>query len=179
MKPHNVLVLPGREGSGPKHWQTLWEERHGYRRVEQHDWLNPLRGDWVARLEDVVLSCDEPAVLVAHSLGCILVAAWAAYSRNTHRVKAALLVAPGDVERPEVREQLPSWTPIELRALPFRSVLVASRNDPFCALERARLFAHAWGSQFMDHGEAGHINADSGLASGPEGHVLLQDLMKD
>jgi pyruvate dehydrogenase E1 component len=38
---------------------------------------------------------------------------------------------------------------------------------------------HFWGAQFMDYGECGHINADSGLASWPEGHVLLQDLMKD
>jgi predicted alpha/beta hydrolase family esterase len=179
VKPGNVLILPGWEGSGPKHWQSLWEARHGYRRVEQHDWTKPLRGDWVARLEDVVLSCDEPAVLVAHSLGCILVAAWAAHSQNTHRVKAALLVAPGDVERPEIREQIPSWSPIELQALPFPGVLVASRNDPYCALERARLFAHAWNAQFMDYGDCGHINADSGLGSWPEGHVLLQDLMKD
>jgi predicted alpha/beta hydrolase family esterase len=179
MKPSNVLTLPGWEGSGPRHWQTLWEQRFRYRRVEQHDWTKPLRGDWVARLEDVVLSCDEPAVLVAHSLGCVLVAAWAAHSRNTHRVKAALLVAPGDVERPEVREQLPSWSPIELRALPFPAVLLGSRNDPYCAFERARLFAHAWNAQFMDYGDCGHINADSGLASWPEGHVLLQDLMKD
>ena len=94
-------------------------------------------------------------------------------------MKAALLVAPGDCERPEIREQLPSWSPIELRALPFPAVLLASRNDPYCAFERARLFAYAWNAQFMDYGECGHINADSGLASWPEGHVLLQDLMKD
>ena len=179
MKPQNVLILPGWENSGPKHWQTLWEQRYGYRRVEQHDWMKPLRGDWIARLEDVVLTCDEPAVLVAHSLGCILTAAWAAKSQNTHRVKAALLGAPGDVERPEVRDQIPSWSPIELQALPFPAVLLGSRNDPYCAFERARLFAYAWNAQFMDYGECGHINADSGLASWPEGHVLLQDLMKD
>jgi predicted alpha/beta hydrolase family esterase len=179
MKPSNVLLLPGWENSGPTHWQTLWEKRHGYHRVEQHDWMKPLRGDWSARLEEVLLSRDEPAVLVAHSLGCILVAAWAAHSRNTHRVKAALLVAPGDIEREEIREQIPSWSPIELKTLPFVSVLVASRDDPFCEFERARLFASAWGSQFMDYGNCGHINAGSGLASWPEGHVLLQDLMKD
>ncbi|WP_332824113.1 RBBP9/YdeN family alpha/beta hydrolase [Ramlibacter sp.] len=179
MKPRNVLILPGWENSGPKHWQSLWEQRHGYRRVEQHDWLTPLRGDWVARLEDVVLTCDEPAVLVAHSLGCVLVAAWAAKSQNTHRVKAALLVAPGDVERPDIRDQIPSWSPIELQALPFPAVLVASRTDPYCEFERARLFGYAWNAQFMDYGDCGHINADSGLASWPEGHVLLQDLMKD
>ena len=179
MKPGNVLILPGWENSGPRHWQSLWEERHGYRRVEQHDWAKPLRGDWVARLEDVVLTCDEPTVLVAHSLGCILTAAWAAHSRNTHRVKAALLVAPGDVERPDIREQIPTWSPIALQALPFPAVLVASSDDPYCELERARLFAYAWNAQFMDYGACGHINADSGLASWPEGHVLLQDLMKD
>ncbi|MCE3271316.1 MAG: hypothetical protein K0S57_1713 [Ramlibacter sp.] len=179
MKPRNVLLLPGWENSGPKHWQSLWEQRHGYRRVEQHDWMTPLRGDWVARLEDVVLTCDEPAVLVAHSLGCVLVAAWAAKSQNTHRVKAALLVAPGDVERPDIRDQIPSWSPIELQALPFPAVLVASRTDPYCEFERARLFGYAWNAQFMDYGDCGHINADSGLASWPEGHVLLQDLMKD
>jgi predicted alpha/beta hydrolase family esterase len=179
VKPSNVLILPGWENSGPQHWQSLWEKRHGYVRVEQHDWITPLRGDWVARLEEMVLSRDEPAVLVAHSLGCILTAAWAALSRNTHRVKAALLVAPGDVERPEVRELLPSWSPIELGPLPFPAVLLASRDDPYCAFERARLFAHAWNAQFMDYGDCGHINADSGLASWPEGHVLLQDLMKD
>ena len=179
MKPSNVLLLPGWQDSGPQHWQTLWEQRYGYLRVDQHDWVKPLRGDWVARLEEVLLTRDEPAVLVAHSLGCILVAAWAAHSQNTHRVKAALLVAPGDPERPDVREMLPGWTPISLQALPFPSVLVASSDDPYCEFERARLFAYAWGSQFMDYGPCGHINDESGLASWPEGHVLLQDLMKD
>ncbi|MFD0668237.1 RBBP9/YdeN family alpha/beta hydrolase [Ramlibacter sp. MAHUQ-53] len=177
MKPSNVLILPGWHNSGPAHWQTLWEQRHGYRRVEQHDWDRPLRGDWITRLEEVLLTCDEPAVLVAHSLGCVLVAAWASVSRNTDRVKGALLVAPGDVERPDMQGQLHSWRPIALQRLPFRSVLVASQDDPHCHFARARQFAADWGAQCMDHGNAGHINADSGLGSWPEGHVLLQDLM--
>lgn len=179
MKPGNVLVLPGWQGSGPQHWQTLWEQRHGYRRVEQHDWMQPLRGDWIARLEDVVLGCDEPAVLVAHSLGCILVAAWASVSRNTQRVKGALLVAPGDSEREEVRGALRGWAPVPLDTLPFPSVLVASHDDPFCTFARARLFATAWNSRFIDHGDSGHINAESGLGSWPEGHLLLQELLQD
>ena len=179
MKSSNVLMLPGWQGSGPQHWQTLWEERHGHVRVDQHDWDHPLRGDWMARLEEMVLLCDEPAVLVGHSLGCILAAAWSARSTNTHRVKAALLVAPSDVERADLRDQFPSWSPIELSALEFPAVVLASRDDPFCELERARLFAYAWAAQFMDYGPCGHINADSGLGSWPEGYVLLQDLMKD
>jgi uncharacterized protein len=179
MKPSNVLILPGWKNSGTSHWQTLWEQRHAYVRVDQHEWLKPLRGDWMTRLEEMVLSRDEPAVLVAHGLGCILVAAWSARSMNTRRVKAALLVAPLDTEQPGLRDQLPGWSPIELQTLAFPSVLVASRGDPSCEFDRARLFGYAWGSQFMDHGASGHINANSGLASWPEGHVLLQDLMKD
>lgn len=177
MKPANVLILPGWENSGPAHWQSRWERLHGYRRVEQHDWMRPLRGDWIARLEEVLLGCDEPAVLVAHSLGCIHTAAWAAHSRNTPRVKAALLVAPGDVEREDIRAQIPSWSPIVRQPLPFPSVLLGSRNDPFCSLERARGLAGAWGARFVDYGERGHINADSGLGDWPEGQALLQALI--
>ncbi|MBI5907735.1 MAG: alpha/beta hydrolase, partial [Burkholderiales bacterium] len=44
MQPSNVLLLPGWQNSGPDHWQSLWERVHGYQRVEQHDWMRPLRG---------------------------------------------------------------------------------------------------------------------------------------
>jgi uncharacterized protein len=179
MKPSNVLVLPGWHGSGPQHWQSLWERRHGYRRVEQHEWDRPLRGDWLARLEDVVLACDEPPVLVAHGLGCIQAAAWSATSRHASRAKGAVLVAPLDVERDELRAQLPTWSPIVLDTLPFASVLVASADDPSCDAERARMFAASWGSRLIEQAAGGRADADSHLGSWPEGHVLLQDLMKD
>jgi predicted alpha/beta hydrolase family esterase len=178
MKPSNVLLLPGWQNSGPDHWQSRWEREHGYVRVQQHDWQRPLRGDWLVQLEEAILQCDEPALLVAHSLGCILVAAWAAHSRNTQRVRAALLVAPGDAERIELRALLPSWSPIERRALPFKSVLVASRDDPNCAFVRAQGLARDWGAELIDLGNAGHINADSGLGDWPRGHKLLRQLQQ-
>ena len=177
MKPANVLLLPGWQNSGAAHWQSLWEAKHAYPRVEQHDWQQPLRGDWVTRLEEAVQACDEPAVLVAHSLGCLLAAAWASLSKQPQRVKAALLVAPGDAEREDLRGPLRTWSPVVLQPLPFPSVLVGSRDDRYCAFDRAQAFAQAWGSRFIDLGDAGHVNADSGLGSWPEGHVLLQDLM--
>ncbi len=176
MKAANILLLPGWQDSGPDHWQSRWEASHGYQRVAQHDWLRPLRGDWIARLEEVLLQRDEPAILVAHSLGCLLVAAWAAHSRNTQLVKAALLVAPGDAEREALRPLLASWSPIPLKKLPFNSILVGSRNDPYCSLERARQFAGAWGSDFIDSGHQGHINAESGLGDWPAGQALLRQL---
>lgn len=172
----NVLVLPGWQSSGPDHWQSRWEALHGFERVEQHDWMRPLRGDWTARLEETIVDAPGPVVLVAHSLGCILTAWWAAHSANVHRVKGALLVAPGDVEHPDVAGYLPGWAPIARQALPFPSVLVGSRNDPYCSFERAQGMAQAWGARFIDCGERGHINAESGLQDWPEGQALLAGL---
>ncbi len=178
MKSHKILILPGWQDSGPQHWQSLWQAQLGFQRVQQHDWQLPLRGDWIARLEDVVLSADVPVVMVAHSLGCILVAAWAAHSRNAHRVKAALLVAPGDTEQESLRALLASWAPVPLQPLPFKSTLVASRDDPYCSFARAQSFAACWGAKLVDAGKAGHINADSGLGAWPHGLVLLNELLQ-
>lgn len=174
--PH-VLLLPGWQDSGPDHWQSHWERQHGFTRVQQADWMKPLRGDWMVQLEEAVLAATGPVVLVAHSLGCVLVAAWAAHSRNTQRVQGALLVAPGDPEREELRAVLKSWSPVLLQTLPFTSTLVGSQNDPFCSSARARQFAQAWGADYVDYGPAGHINADSGLGAWQGGLALLEPLM--
>jgi predicted alpha/beta hydrolase family esterase len=39
--------------------------------------------------------------------------------------------------------------------------------------------ASAWGSDFIDCGAAGHLNADSGLGNWPQGQALLNELLKD
>ena len=176
MSAANILILPGWQNSGPEHWQSRWEAAYACQRLEQHDWMRPLRGDWITRLEEVLLQNTSPAILVAHSLGCLLAAAWAAYSPNVHLVKAALLVAPGDAEREELRAVLTSWSPIPMQTLPFRSILVGSRNDPYCSEARAREFASAWGSDYIDYGDRGHINAESDLGAWPHGYELLQQL---
>lgn len=179
-----ILLLPGWQDSGPTHWQSVWEQRHGYRRVEQHDWMRPLRGDWIARLQDTVLDLeadrapDAPAhiVLVAHSLGCQLVAAWAAHSSLSHRIRGALLVAPGDPQRDELAAVLTSWSPLVLQPLPFPAVMLASQDDPYCSFVRAGQFAAGWGAHFVDYGTTGHINADSGLGEWADGHARLMAL---
>jgi predicted alpha/beta hydrolase family esterase len=173
-----VLILPGWHNSGPDHWQSRWQNAHGYTRVEQHNWDLPLRGDWMMQLEESVLSLPN-VVLVAHSLSCVMVAAWASHSQHAHKVKGALLAAPADVERPEMQHLLHSWSPIVRERLPFQSTVAVSRNDPHCSLMRASALAHAWGSRLIDCGMSGHINADSHLGDWPEGFSLLQDLLKE
>jgi predicted alpha/beta hydrolase family esterase len=177
MTDKRVLILPGWDNSGPAHWQTRWERQHGYRRVEQDDWLWPRRGDWMARLEEVLLESSTPAVLAAHSLGCLLVAAWAAHSANTARVQAALLVAPPDVERDDLPPNVTTWRPIVRRRLPFATTVVLSSDDSFCTLDRGRGIAADWGARVVELGAAGHINGDSGLGDWPTGHALLKDLL--
>ena len=177
MKPSSIYLLPGWQNSGPGHWQTVWEEKFAYQRVQQHDWLHPKRGDWTARLQEVVVDAPEPVVLVAHSLGCILTAWWATHSpAAVTKVRGALLVAPGDVERPDLAELIPGWSPIMLQKLPFPAVLVGSQNDPYCSAERAKLLADSWGAHWVDQGDCGHINAESGLGDWPQGQNLLAEL---
>jgi len=176
--PLRVLLLPGWLDSGPTHWQSRWEALHGDRRVQQDDWQWPRRGDWMARLEEVILESEEPAVLVAHSLGCQLVAAWAAHSAHVARVRAALLVAVPDTERDDMPPNLFNWRPIVRERLPFASLVVTSSNDPYGSPERAAQLASAWGSPSVSIGERGHINGESGLGDWPQGRALLHELLR-
>ncbi|MEO3690408.1 RBBP9/YdeN family alpha/beta hydrolase [Roseateles paludis] len=174
--PLRVLILPGWQNSGPAHWQSRWEALYGDTRVEQADWMTPRRGDWMARLDEVLLETETPALLVAHSLGCQLVAAWADHSQHTARVAGALLVAPPDTERPDMPPQLHNWKPIRRPRLPFASIAVVSTDDPYCSLERATEMTQAWGSRVVVAGPRGHLNGDSGLGDWPEGRELLDAL---
>ncbi len=173
---HRVLLLPGWQDSGLGHWQSRWQLLHGFTRVEQADWWRPLRGDWMTRLEDAVLADERPALLVAHSLGCQLVAAWAGHSQHTDRVHGALLVAPPDTARADMPPQLASWRSVPRGRLPFPAAVVYSLDDPFCTPERALHMVSDWGTAAHDLGTAGHINADSGLGDWPAGLALLHGL---
>ena len=171
-----VLVLPGWLDSDPAHWQSRWEAQHGYTRVVQADWLWPRRGDWMARLEDMLLEDARPAVLVAHSLGCQLVAAWAAHTQHTTRVRGALLVAPPDTEREDMPPNLHGWRPIVRQPLPFAATVLYSNDDPYGAVHRVLDMAACWGARAVDIGPRGHINGESGLGDWPEGIVHLKAL---
>ena len=176
MQAPRLLLLPGWQDSDPGHWQSRWEQLHGAQRVHQDDWWWPRRGDWMARLEDTLLADERPAVLIAHSMGCQLVAAWAAHSRHAQRVQGALLVALPDVERADMPPQLQAWAPVPRALLPFPSVAVLSDDDPYCAIERGREFAGAWGSRIVELQGAGHINTGTGLGDWPQGWRLVEHL---
>jgi uncharacterized protein len=173
----SVLVIPGWNGSGAGHWQTLWEQKYpGFRRVEQHNWGRPSRGDWLAQIASDIEHAPSPVFLVAHSLGCVAVAHWAATAaKKSERVEGAFLVAPPWLtENDQCPAQLADFLPMPLLRLPFPALLVASEDDPYLPIDLASRVAAAWGSQFVDVGRQGHINVASGHGAWPIGEGLLR-----
>lgn len=172
-----TLIIPGLHGSPEGHWQHHWAENDPLAEiVEQESWSRPRFVDWLHALEARLEASQPGVVLVAHSLGCSLVAAIAERPAAAY-VSGALLVAPADVQaladrHPEVGEfQAGHHTP-----LPFASLLVASRNDPFMDFASAQRQAATWGSAFYDLGDAGHINIASGYGAWKEAPILADGL---
>lgn len=177
--PIRTLNLPGLWNSGPDHWQTRWEILDpSFRRLHQDDWEAPRCADWVARLESTLRGLPVPVRLTAHSSSCAMVAHWAAAAspESARRVTGALLVAPSDPTGPKYPPEPTGFAPVPLRRLPFPSIVVASDDDEYVALERAREYAAAWGSRLVVLPGAGHINSASGLGDWPEGLALLASL---
>ena len=128
----------------------------------------------MASIARTILLQNEPVVVIAHSLGCIATTHLPADAVN--RIQGALLVAPADPER---RAILSDFAPVPYQKLPYRSVLVASSNDPYCPVRLAGAYARAWGSEFVRMQNAGHINIESGHGEWPLGVALLQSLAGD
>jgi len=174
-----ILLVPGLYDSGPGHWQSAWErDLPDCARVDLGMWDNPNRNAWVNQLNLAIQKAARPVILVAHSLGCHAVAWWNEYERPTAGgpVIGALLVAPPDVEDKVADPRVARFAPVMRTALPFPSVLVASRDDPYIEFGRSRRLARIWKSRFADAGWLGHINADSGIGDWPFGKFLLRRL---
>lgn len=174
------LIIPGLFDSGPDHWQSHWvATRPRAVRVELGRWHEPSRDLWVAHLDRAIGRQRGPVVLVAHSLGCLAVAWWAqeASAARLSKVRGALLVAPPDVDRTDTHPLLQPFAPAPAGPLPFRSLLVASRDDRYADFVRLVGLAGAWGSDLVDVGRLGHINAESDLGDWPQGQALLGRLI--
>jgi predicted alpha/beta hydrolase family esterase len=172
---NTILLIPGIGNSGPEHWQSLWQAAcPDYHRVDQRDWDHPVCADWAAALEAAVQRHGATSVLVAHSLGCLLVAHWLRETRR--RIAAAMLVAVPDPAGPAFPRDAIGFSPVPSTRFNCPSIVVASEDDPYASIDHARRCADAWGSRFVDIGKAGHINAASGLGGWRAGHELLRQL---
>lgn len=175
-----VLLVPGLCNSGPAHWQSIWErQRADCSKVELGTWDDPHRNTWINNLNLAIRAAGRPVVLVAHSLGCLAVAWWATYEQQewANPVVGALMVAPPEVDFFPLDERVARFAPTPSETLPFPSRFVASRNDPWMGFHTALALARRWGSELVDAGNAGHINADSGLGDWQFGQEQLALLL--
>lgn len=173
----DILIVPGYTNSGPDHWQSRWEKKiASARRVEQKEWSKPVVEDWTKALADMVNASTKPVVLVGHSLGVSTIVQ--ALPQFQKPVSGAFLVAPPDVANPKIKpKHLMTFGPYSRDPLPFPSIVVASRNDPFSSFEAAEDIAGAWGSLFIDAGEVGHLNSESGHGPWPEGTMTFAQFL--
>ncbi len=171
--------MPGRNLPRPEHWMNRWADAHpDYRWAPRPPGPPFVVQHRVAALHEAIVADDEPAVLIAHSAGCLAVATWAV--RHTGPVRAALLVTPPYLD--------PEWTPgphdvpddvpwvMPRHRLPFRTVVVASRTDPAATFEQARGYAEDWGAELYDAGDAGHLDTAAGYGPWPAGERLVAAL---
>ncbi|CAA9200205.1 RBBP9/YdeN family alpha/beta hydrolase [Flavobacterium collinsii] len=174
-----LLILPGLGNSGDKHWQTFWHKKFkNATRIVHDEWDEPIREEWLKRLNEEISKLNSPTVLVAHSLAVSLVLHWAQTNQNPNIV-GALLVAPADVDSPQhTPDSIRNFSPMPISKLPFPSIVVASENDPYATFERKKYFAEMWGSDLVNVGQKGHINSDSDLKYWEEGQLILEQLIE-
>lgn len=165
-----TITLPGIGGSDQHHWQTLWEQTFpGMHRFTPSSWDEPDFDDWSEAVDRAV--GDEPAVLVAHSLSCLLAVRWS--NANPGRAVGLFLVAAPDPTGPRFPSLAASFASgLDVQA-GVPAVLVASDNDPYCSPERSVGFAHLWRIPLITIGRRGHVNSASGLGFWVEGHNLF------
>lgn len=145
-----------------------------YRWAPEPPGLPLVLGERVAALDRVVNEDDEPAVLVAHSAGCLATVVWAARHRGP--VRAALLVTPPWVAGDVYRDGAGVAWPVPRGRLPFRAVVVASRSDPYCWFDDFVRYAEDWGAELFDAGDVGHLDTATGFGPWPEGERLIREL---
>jgi predicted alpha/beta hydrolase family esterase len=181
-----VLIVPGLRDHVAQHWQTLLEARlraagRSVASVPPMGRVDLSCTKRVAAIERAAQAVEGPLVIVAHSGGVIMLVHWALCTQRP--VLGALLATPPDFEQalpggyPTLHElHAGGWLPVPRRALPFASIVAASRNDPLGDVERIAALAEAWGSRLVDLGEVGHLNPASGYGEWRRAEAFIDEL---
>ena len=178
----DFLAIPGRGNSRSDHWMSHWCRAFpNSSRVLQAEWDRPDPDDWIARVDAAVAGAPRRVVLLAHSLAVATTVKWAAQASEARlsKVAAAFLVAASNVEDPDPSfDLIRPFAPMPLKRLPFPALVVASRTDPRVTFDKAREFAAAWGADFADAGDLGHMGNEAKLGVWPAGLLLLGRLLE-
>lgn len=175
---HDWLFLAGIGNSGNSHWQRHWQAgQNNCLWLEHRDWEAPQCEEWVEELQRMLQSLTRPVVIVAHSLGCLLLLEWAA-RHESDKILGAFLVAVPDPDSDHFPSQALRFRPADRLSAPFPLTIVASENDPYGDLAYVGRSAQRLGCAFRNLGALGHINGKSRLGQWSQGFELLQDFRR-
>jgi len=178
----DFLAIPGRGNSKSDHWMSHWCRAFpNSSRVLQAEWDKPDPADWIVGVDAAVAAAPRRVVLLAHSLAVATTVKWAARANESQlsKVIAAFLVAASNVEDPDPSfDLIRSFAPMPMKRLSFPALVVASRTDPRVTFDKAQEFAAAWGADFADAGDLGHMGNEAKLGLWPTGLLLLGRLLE-
>jgi uncharacterized protein len=168
----DLLLVPESGPLSSEHWLARWGAKLSTARVIAAADPAATRSSLV----EAARGARRPALIIGHSTGAVA-AALAADDLQSLDVRAAFLVAPPDEETLRSLDG-GQWPAIPRARLPFPAMLAASRTDPWASHPFSRALAADWGAEFVDAGEAGRIDADSGHGPWPDGLLKLGALLK-
>lgn len=160
----DLILIPDSWPAPADHWLTRWGAKLSTARLLEE-------GESLAA---AVAAARRPVFLIGHSLGAVA-AAEAAPALAAHDVRGAFLVAP---PTEAALTTLQPGRSLRRERLPFPSVLVASRTDPWAPFPDSQSLAEAWGAALVDAGESGRIDHDSGHGPWPDGLLRLAGVLK-
>lgn len=177
---YSTIFVAGYGNSEPNHWQKLWfsETKNAYW-VEQEDWSNPNKDQWIDELEKTLSQVKTPILFIAHSIGCHTVVEWVKRYYQNQDIIGALLVAPPDTKRDNFPKEIVGYGDVPLDELPFKSTCIVSSDDPYSSINKTEELSFAWGSHLICIGNKGHINLTSNLGIWKEGKKILGTLLSD
>ena len=150
-----ILMLGGDDARDDDHWLGRWGKRLSTARTLAPD----------EPLSEAMREARSPIVVVAHKDGVERLLKIA----DEAPVRGAFLVAPRGGRPMEERDD----------PLPFPSILVASRDDPDCSYGAAEGMGARWGSEVLDAGAAGGLDAASGHGPWPEGLMVFAKFLSN
>ena len=167
-----LIFIPETGAVSPDHWIARWSAKLSTAQLVPT--LDPLATP--AALIAAVKLATRPSLLIGYSSGAIAAAIAAEALKGTD-CRGAFLVAPPDDETLTMLDG-GVWPQAPRARLPWPSVLVASRTDPWSSHRQSLALASDWGADFVDAGEAGRIDADSGHGPWPDGLLKLGGFLK-
>lgn len=170
-----IFTIPGLYGSGPDHWQTIWEKLYGFTRIEQHDWDNPSYSVWNKSLLKQS-GIKQRAFFIAHSLGCHLLLK--SFYQLKNAIKGILLVAPPDPGCNMIKRDISGFKIKTTFKITVPGILIYSENDPYASATYSEEYGQNFGLSPINIGKCGHINSDSHLGDWDEGVMILRKLVE-